>query len=269
MSILLFGASGQIGAHLAAQGDCIAIPRTECDLADTSEARIAALLDTHAPSHVINATAYTRVDDAEKQRDLTESLNATAPRLIAAAAASRHIPFIHLSTDYVFDGKRGPYCETDAVNPINHYGASKLRGEQAALAAGAIVFRLQWVFDGRGHNLFPAIRQLLAERDELAMVADQWGAPSYAGHLATAILAARDVPAGLYHMAPPGVTSRHGFACAMAAALGSRCHIRPITSAEFPRPAQRPLDTRLNTDKLTALGITLPHWTEGLNALCK
>ena len=264
MSILIFGGSGQVGAHLVAQSGGTAIPRSACDLTTASEAQLAALLDHHQPPPLINAAAYTKVDDAEKQRELTETLNAIAPRRIAAAAASRNIKLLHLSTDYVFDGRHGPYREDDTTNPLNHYGASKLRGEQAVLELGATVFRIQWVFDVRGHNLFPGLRQLLGERAQLDMVADQWGAPSYAGHLATAILAARDVPAGLYHLAAAGFTSRHGFASAMAAAMGSKCHIRPITSPELPRPAQRPLDTRLDTAKLAALGVSMPHWREGL-----
>ena len=265
MTALIFGGSGQVGAHLVAQSGGVAVTRAECDLSTATEAQIGAILDHHKPTHIVNAAAHTRVDDAESERDLAEALNATAPRHIAAAAAARGIPCIHLSTDYVFDGKSGaPYRETHPTNPINHYGASKLRGEEAALAHGATVLRIQWVFDIRGHNLFPAIRQLLAERERIRMVADQWGAPSYAGHLATAILAARAVPPGLYHLAPPGFTSRHGFACALAGLMGSKCHIAPITSPEFPRPAQRPLDTRLDTAKLTALGIAMPHWQAGL-----
>ena len=261
MSILLFGANGQVGARLARQAECIAVPRSLCDFTALDIATVEQLLETHRPTHIINAAGYTAVDQAESQSELAYAVNAEAPKLLAQLAAEHAIPFIHFSTDYVFDGTAAPYGEEARVHPLNHYGKSKLYGEQAALDAGATVFRLQWLFDHRGSNFLRTMRRLLTERSTLTVVADQFGAPSFAGHIAGAVLASLNKPAGLYHLAASGHTSWHGFACAIADAIGSNCAIAPITTAEYPTPAARPKDTRLDTSKL---GLTLPHWRDGM-----
>lgn len=265
MSILLFGAHGQVGARIAQQAECIALSRNDADFMALDIAAVEKLIDRHQPTHIINAAGFTAVDAAETQSETAYAVNAAAPKTIAQAAAGHGIPFFHFSTDYVFDGVNGaPYAEDARVNPLNHYGKSKLYGEQAALDAGGRVFRLQWVFDTRGSNFYLSMRRLLAERATLNVVADQLGAPSHARHIARAVLQSLALPAGLYHLAPQGYTSWHGFACAIAAGMKSNCAIAPITSAEYPLPATRPRDTRLNTSKLTAHGITLPHWRDGL-----
>ncbi len=266
-SILVFGAQGQLGYRLAEQAgdDAIAITRAQCDFTALDPAQVEALITTHQPRWIINAAAYTAVDDAERQLELAYAINAEAPKILARLAAKYAVRFTHFSTDYVFDGESdAPSTETARCNPLGQYGKSKLYGEQAALDAGAQVFRLQWVYDTRGRNFFATMRRLLAERDAVKVVADQLGAPSYAPHLARAVLAAEPLAPGLYHLAPAGHTSWHGFACTIAQGMGINTAIAPITTAEYPTPARRPRDTRLATNKLAEAGIALPHWQDGL-----
>lgn len=270
--LLLFGANGQLGARLMQQCAereiaCVALTRAECDAATIDDRRLRALIESHAPTHILNATAYTAVDKAESEKELTYTINADAPKIMAETAQACGVPFIHFSTDYVFDGTRGaPYTEEAATHPLNVYGASKLAGEAAALSAGATVFRLQWVYDTRGSNFLLQMRKHFAAQHTMRIVADQWGTPSYAKHLADAVLDGLQLPSGLYHLTPAGFTSWHGFACEIHRAIPQPLTqaIAAITSAEYPSAATRPLDTRLNTDKLAAHGITLPHWRDGL-----
>ena len=280
--ILLWGANGQVGARLvqacAERGvACVPLTRAEVDLAALNPHRLRALIEAHAPTHLINAAAYTAVDKAESEKELAYKINAEAPKLLVEAAQSFDLPCIHFSTDYVFDGLGGaPYSETAITHPLNVYGASKLDGEQAVLDAGGTVFRLQWVYDTRGSNFFLRMRELMSPplsppasgggRGGLRIVADQLGAPTFAKHIATAVLDALAIPRGLYHLAAQGFTSWHGFTCAIHAGMPQTVtqSILPIASTEYPLAATRPLDTRLNTDKLAAHGIALPHWQEGL-----
>ena len=268
MSILVFGARGQVGSELLAQSpDAIGVDRTALDFAAPDATAIERLLEAYHPDYLINAAAYNAVDRAEEEPELTHRINAVTPALLAAIAQRRGIPFIHFSSDYVFDGAEAPYTETAATNPLGVYARSKLAGEQAALDAGAKVFRLQWVYGATGSNFYLTMRKLLAERSTLTVVADQIGAPTHAGHIAQAVLQSLRLPAGLYHMAAAGHTSWHGFACAIAQATQSNCAIAPITLAEYPASAVRPKDTRLDITKLATHGITLPHWREGLKDL--
>lgn len=266
MSLLIFGANGQLGRRLAAQApDCAALSRRECDFSQPNELAIERLLEAYQPSHILNAAAYTQVDQAESEPELAQRVNGETPRLLAEIARRRGIPFIHFSTDYVFDGSEAPYAETAPTGPLNAYGRSKLYGEQAALDAGGTVFRLQWLYDTTGRNFFLTMRALLAERERLTVVADQRGTPSFVPHIATAVLQSLDAAPGVYHLVPGGDTSWHGFACAIRARIGSHCAIAPITTAEYPAPAPRPKDTRMNNSKLA---LTVPHWREGLNEAC-
>lgn len=265
MKLLLFGATGQVGARLLERvPGAIAPTRAQCDFTRLDADTLERLLEQERPSHIINAAAYTDVDKAEAEPELAQRINGDAVAVLAQAAQRHGIALLHCSTDYVLDGAGGPYRETARTNPLNAYGRSKQYGEQAALDAGARVFRLQWVYDTRGRNVYLTLRRLLAERDTLPVVADQWGAPSYAPHIAEALLRARDVPPGLYHMTAAGFTSWHGFACAIAEGMDARCTIAPILSAEYPAAATRPKDTRLDTGALAAHGIALPHWRDGL-----
>lgn len=265
--VLLFGANGQIGFRLAQQlgDDCIALDRAACDVTTLDAKKIHVLIEAHQPTHLINATGYTQVDAAETDEVTAMQVNAAAPLLLAQVAAARGLHFTHFSTDYVFDGKRGaPYAETAATQPVNRYGASKLVGEAEVLAAGGTVFRLQWLYDVRGRNFFQTLHRLLAEGKSLRIVADQLGAPSFAPDIAACVIQAlmRNIPAGLYHLTAGGHTSWHGFACAIAA--GHAVPIEPITSAEYPLPAARPRDARLDCSALASHGIAMPHWRDGL-----
>lgn len=274
--ILLFGSRGQLAFRLnetliQAGFDVTAIDRAQCDFANTTPKQIATIIRAVEPQLVINAAAYTAVDNAESEPELAQRINGEAPAMVAEACAEAQIPLIHFSTDYVFDGALGePYKEGAKTNPLCVYGKSKLAGEQAVTAAGGYVFRLQWVFDNRGKNFFFTMKKLMAERAELRVVADQLGSPSNAAHIAQAVTKAvpmifsKSLPAGIYHLAAGGDTSWHGFALAIAQALGSTARVVPIVSAEYPTPAQRPKDGRLDTSKLASCGITMPHWREGL-----
>jgi dTDP-4-dehydrorhamnose reductase len=272
MSMLILGSNGMLGGRLAeALPEANAIGRAQIDFLTADERSIEKIIAAFEPSIIINAAAYTAVDAAEKEPDIARRVNGFMPGLLARIAAGHAIPFIHFSTDYVFDGAAGkPYVERDATRPLNIYGETKLAGEQAALAAGAHVFRLQSVFDARGNNFFKRLMQFIATQSELRIAADQIAAPTHAAHVAQAVMRMlpliqkKTLPAGVYHLAAAGHTSRHGFACAVAEAMRTSIPIAPITTAEFPVPATRPRDTRLDCSALASHGITLPHWREGL-----
>ena len=277
-SLLMFGVTGQIARRLretlAAQYDMTALDRAACDFAVADQRKLETIMRAVEPSLIVNATGYTAVDRAESEPDLAKRINGTVPGLIAIAAQIHEIPFLHFSTDYVFDGVRGMcYTEEDRPNPLNVYGESKQQGEETVLAAGGHVFRLQWVYDTSGQNFFTTMQRLLRERTELRVVADQIGAPTSAQDVAHATAQALPLirngglPAGLYHLTAQGQTSWHGFTCAMAEMLGANASVLPIASAEYPLPATRPKDTRLDCSKLAAYGIQLPHWRQALTAL--
>jgi len=276
--LLLFGANGQLGARLTtaftdAGYEVTALDRAACDFATADAKKIDTILRAVDPAVIVNAAAYTAVDKAEQEQALAQRVNAEVPSLLAAAAQAQHVPLIHCSTDYVFDGGSAPYAENAPKRPLNVYGESKRAGEEAVLQSGGYVFRLQWVYDRQGRNFYRTARKLLTERSELSIVADQIGAPSSARDIAGAMvdaaaaIRAGTLPPGAYHLAARGHTSWHGFACAIAALAQSKAVIAPITSAEYPLPAARPTDTRLDTSLLARHGITLPHWREGLKAL--
>lgn len=274
--IVLFGVHGQVGrclhsAFTRAGYEVTGIDRTRCDFATATAKEIAVIIRAVEPQLVINAAAYTAVDLAETETALAMRINVEIPELIAHSCAEQSTPFLHFSTDYVFDGARGaPYAVDAPTNPISAYGASKLAGEVGIKKHGGHIFRLQWVFAGVGKNFFLTMKQLLATREEVRVVADQLGAPSHAEHIAQAVVSAApaiisaEIPQGVYHLAAGGHTSWHGFACAIADASGSHARIVPITTTEYPTVAARPRDTRLDCGDLARYGIRMPHWREGL-----
>lgn len=277
-AILLFGSNGQLGARLTAAltyagYEVTALDRAQFDFAEATAKQVETTLRAVEPALIINAVAYTAVDKAESQYDLALRINGEMPRMLAEAAKAAAIPFLHFSTDYVFDGVRGRYTESAPTNPLNAYGETKLAGEEGVSAAGGHVFRLQWVYDTRGQNFLRTMQKLLAEKPALNIVADQMGAPSSARDLAHAVtqavplIMASTLPAGVYHLTAAGYTSWHGFTCAIAKLLNHTIPIHPITSAEYPLPATRPLDGRLDCSALAAHGIALPHWQDGLKTL--
>lgn len=274
--IVLFGSNGQLGARLltaleSAGYEVTAIDRARCDFATATAKDIAVIIRAVEPALVINAAAYTAVDQAEAEPELAMRINSEVPAMIAVACAEQHAPLIHFSTDYVFDGLGGaPYHAKATTNPLSVYGRSKLAGERSVVTQGGYVFRLQWVYDVRGKNFFLTMRRLLREREEVRVVADQLGSPSYAPHIANAVVEAlpkifsKQVPPALYHLTAEGHTSWHGFACAIAESMGVATRVMPIVTAEYPTQAQRPKDCRLDCSALASYGITMPHWREGL-----
>jgi len=284
--ILLTGVNGQVGWELqralAPLGEVIAADRSRLDLADTAAIRRA--VDAIAPDLIVNPAAYTAVDKAETEPDLVHAINAAAPGELAQAAAVRGIPLVHFSTDYVFDGRKPtPYTEVDAPNPLGVYGATKLAGEQAVQRAGAphLILRASWVYGLRGRNFLLTMQRLLRERETLAVVNDQFGAPTWSRLIAeaTALVIARwlDRPeqtatSGIYHLSCGGRTSWHGFTAAIRAHLAESdaklAHLTAIPTSGYPTPAARPANSQLDCDKLAAtFGVRLPDWEITL-ALC-
>ena len=289
MTVLLFGGNGQVGHELRrslrALGDVVVTTRSgqlpegaRCEVADFDRPdSLAALVQRVAPAIVVNAAAYTAVDKAEDDVDAAFRTNAEAPGVLARACALRDIPFVHYSTDYVFDGQGSrPYREDDPTAPLGVYGASKLAGEDAIRAAGGrhLILRTAWVYGQHGHNFMKTMLRLGAERDELRVVADQVGTPTPAALIAdvtTELLGLRDAPSGTFHLTPRGDTSWHGFAEAIfeeALALGlipRAPKVIPIATSDYPTRARRPGYSRLDIGRLEqVLGRALPEWRTGL-----
>ena len=275
-TILVTGARGQLGCELAAaltlHGRVVALNRAALDLADAQALRAA--LRLHAPALIVNAAAYTAVDRAESDVAAATRINADAPRIMAEHARSHGAVLIHYSTDYVFDGTaREPYDEEAPTGPQSVYGATKLAGEEAIRASGAaaLVLRTSWVYGLRGSNFLLTMRRLAAERDELRIVADQFGVPNWCRELAraTARLVGRGMPylarhSGLYHMSAGGVASWFEFARAIVGDV-PRPRVVPITTADYPTPARRPAYAVLSTVRFErTFGFALPHWRASL-----
>lgn len=283
LRVLVTGRNGQVGAELAQAltpwAEVHALSREELDLA--SDDSIRAAVERLHPQLIVNAAAYTAVDKAESEPELAQRINADAVATLAAAARATGAAVIHYSTDYVFDGTLDrPYRETDTTHPLSVYGRTKLAGEQALAAAGIpyLVLRTSWVYGPRGKNFLRTILALAAQRPELRIVADQTGAPTWARDIAhaTRTIAAQwmDAPAtlqqrsGLYHLTAAGATSWFGFAEAALANRPATAKLTPIATAEYPTAAARPLNSRLDCDKLErAFGVRLPDWRRSLDAV--
>ena len=273
--ILLTGKTGQVGHELqrtlAPLGEVIAVDRAGLDLANQEALR--RTLRKLRPDIIVNAAAYTAVDRAEDEAQLAHAGNAIAPGVMAEEARELGALLVHYSTDYVFDGsKAGAYREDDATNPLNVYGRSKLAGEQAIIASGCrhLIFRTSWVYGLRGKNFLRTMQALAAQRQELRVVSDQIGAPTWSRLIAeaTALAVRQDAPSGLYHLSSGGSTSWHGFAQAILAAQGWAGTLHAIPASDYPTPAQRPANSRLDHTKLgAALGLALPDWRLALE-LC-
>lgn len=286
-TVLLFGANGQVGNELRrtlrALGTVVALDIPEVDFSRPESLRD--VMRAHRPRIIVNAAAYTAVDKAESESELAFTINAGAPGVLAEEAEALDACLVHYSTDYVFDGRKQlPYVEVDAPNPLSVYGRSKLEGERAVEACKKyLIFRTSWVIGTHGHNFVKTMLRLAGERDTLRVVADQIGAPTSAALLAavtakTLSQTAERLPGdsrwGLYHLAAAGETSWHDLArhvIARAGAMGLQLKtkpeaVAPISSAEYPTPATRPANSRLDTFKLrSAFGLTLSDWTVGVN----
>ena len=280
--VLVTGAAGMLGSQVllsmpdgeSAVGtdlkEAPGVPAVGVDLADAVQ--VAALFEEHGPfSGVIHCAAYTAVDKAEEEPELARRVNADACEVLATECARHGVPLVMISTDFVFDGAKGaPYVETDATGPLSVYGATKLEGEQRALAAhpeGTRVVRTQWLYGPRGKHFPKTIEGLAREREELKVVADQFGSPTSTLELSPALWdVLRKGEPGVYHAACEGSCSWYELACAVVVFCGiESVKVLPCTTEEFPRPAQRPANSVLDCGKLTALrGKALAPWREAL-----
>ena len=281
--VLLIGAKGQVGQELQVTlpslGEVISIGREELDL--TNSEKISQLIREIHPDYLVNAAAYTAVDKAETEPDLAYSINATAPKIMAEAAEKIKAKFLHISTDYVFDGRKNtPYLETDLTNPLGVYGQSKLRGEEEikTVNSQAIILRTAWVYGSYGKsNFVKTMLRLGKEREELKVVVDQVGSPTWAKDIAAAIthlLINADNPAGIYNFTNSGVASWFDLTKAIfeeAKISGIPLKIQrviPITTAEYPTPAVRPAYSVLSGQKISQqLGYIPPYWRDSLKAM--
>jgi len=280
MKLVVTGRHGQVARALAERGrsagvEVVCLARPEVDL--TEPGLVARAIEATRGDIVINAAAYTAVDKAEAEPDLAMRVNGEGARAVAAAAARTGRPVVQVSTDYVFDGALDrPYCEDDPVGPLGVYGRTKLAGETAVAAANArhVIARTAWVYSPFGHNFLKTMLRLGLTRDEVGVVADQWGAPTSALDLADALIAmARRLAGepdnaslyGAFHATGSLYTSWAGFAAAIfaqAAMLGRRpVAVTPISTAQYPTPAARPANSRLDAGKLHRVyGLALPEW---------
>lgn len=278
--VAVIGAKGQLGSRLCEMLGDRALPLTRdvCDVTDANA--LQAWLDAAQPAAIINTSAYTNVEKAEEEGAHADRINRDAPRMMAEWAALHARPFIHISTDYVFDGSKGePYKEGDTAHPLNRYGQSKAEGESAVIAvnADALVLRVSWLYDARGKNFFTTIADKLLAGHALTVVADQQGTPCYAPDIAQAIitLLQQPLPSGILHMVQEGYTSWYGFACAIKQALEQRLgktfsDITPIDAASYPTCAKRPADSRLDTSRLYSISpVRLAAWQDAAERAVK
>lgn len=281
LRILISGQQGQVSQALQQRlqnmGELIVLGRDQLDLSQPESIR--PVVRDIKPDLIINAAAHTAVDQAESEPELAFAINATSPGVFAEEAAALGVPLIHYSTDYVFDGsKAGAWVEADTPNPLGVYGNSKLAGERAIAAAGGqhLILRTSWVYSLTGRNFLLTMQRLLQEREKLSIVADQIGAPTWAGTIAASTGALierwRDgAPGawGVYHLTASGETSWFGFAEAIGQQLinsGKPCAaLEPIASSAYPTPAARPLNSRLDCSLLQReWGVSQPDWHDAL-----
>lgn len=285
MKILLAGAAGQVGQAIVAafqqysQHQLIACTRAELDITDLAALHIA--VHQYRPDMLINAAAYTAVDKAEQEPELAFAINALGAENLAKVCQALAIPFVHLSTDYVFDGiKTQAYVETDATNPQGVYGMSKWQGEQAirALWPQHYIVRVSWVFGVHGHNFVKTMLRLAAERDELRVVADQYGAPTSAASIAACLgsmlpFIEQRQHCGTYHYTNQPVTTWYDFATEIIGQARARTPLKvqsltAIASEDYPTPAKRPANSALNSDKIQQqFGVSSPAWQEELHTV--
>ena len=269
--MLVFGKTGQVATELGRLEGVTCLGRAEADLSDLDTC--AAAIRAHRPRAVINAAAYTAVDRAEDEEPLAAAINARAPSVIAQTCADLGIPFVHISTDYVFDGTgTQPWRPSDATAPQNAYGRTKLAGEDGVRAAGGAhaILRTSWVFSAHGANFVKTMLRLSETRNALLVVADQIGGPTPARAIAAACvaianqLAADPGKSGTYHFSGAPDVSWHAFASAIFARANRDVALTPIATSAYPTPASRPLNSRMDcTATQAAFGIPQPDWRAG------
>ncbi len=289
MKILLFGKNGQVGwelqRSLSPLGELVALDSRSGNLCGdfTDPKGLAETVRKVAPDIIVNAAAHTAVDRAESEPDLARTINATAPSLLAEEAKKLNAWLVHYSTDYVFDGSgEKPWKESDPTGPLNVYGKTKLEGEDLIVQSGCrhLIFRTSWVYGARGGNFAKTMLRLAHERDAIKVIADQTGSPTGADLLADvtahAIRAARhnsDI-SGLYHLVAAGEVTWHGYASfvldfARQKGISLKAKtIEPVPTSEFPTPARRPRNSRMNTEKIkAAFDLHLPDWQSGVERM--
>ncbi len=291
MKILVTGKNGQVGFELqrslADLGEVCAVDVEDCDLTDASA--IVSLVEKIKPGLIVNPAAYTAVDKAESEQEIAFTINATAPKVLAAQANLLHIPIIHYSTDYIFDGmKDGVYVEDDLANPQSIYGKTKWQGEKnvRAMCPQHVILRTSWVFGAHGGNFLKTILKLAQERDELKIIADQFGAPTSArlladstAEIAMLLLGGDSIrKAGTYNLVASGETTWHGYASKvveLANQLGVNTKIQardiqPISTEAYPLPAPRPKNSRLDAQKIRNIfGIEIQDWSIDVERVLK
>lgn len=272
MKILVFGKTGQVATELQRQADVIALARDQADLSKPEEC--AAVVRATDADVIINAAAYTAVDKAEDEEPLANLINGAAPAAMARAAADRNIPFLHISTDYVFDGTGTlPFLPDARTGPLGAYGRSKLLGEIGVRGANGphAILRTSWVFSAHGANFVKTMLRLGAERDQLGIVADQIGGPTAAADIAAALLQMAKSfhhganHTGTYHFSGAPDTSWAGFAREIFSQSGLTVQVNDISTSDFPTPAQRPANSRMDCTALSAsFDIQRPDWRQSL-----
>jgi dTDP-4-dehydrorhamnose reductase len=283
--VLVTGANGQVGQELrvlAASYPTFEFVFTSHDIMPVNdEAAVQKVFAAHHPVYCINCAAYTAVDKAESEQDMAYQVNAEGTRILAAACKANNTRFIHISTDYVFNGQSpAPYTEDAATDPVNTYGATKLKGEQLCLQYNpeAIIIRTAWVYSSFGKNFVKTMMKLMHDRPAISVVSDQVGAPTYAADLAKCMMHivagdhAKTINwvAGIYHYSNQGRISWHEFAVAIKELTGSACTVNPIPSEQYPTPAKRPAFSLLDTNKIrTTFHTTIPEWKESLQTCIK
>lgn len=277
MTVLVFGRTGQVAMELQARADVMALGRDQADLSDP--AACAAVIRQTRPEAVINAAAYTAVDQAESEADLAAVVNSAAPAAMAQACAKLGIPFVHISTDYVFDGSgQAPWPIDAPTGPLGAYGRTKLMGEEGVRSAGGphAILRTSWVVSAHGKNFVKTMLRLGAERDRLTIVADQIGGPTAAGDIAEASLSIAaqlgDDPSksGTYHFSGAPDVSWADFAREIFAQAGLSCAVEDIPTSDFHTPAKRPANSRMDCSATEAtFGIARPDWRQSLTRILK
>ena len=274
--IIVTGANGQLGRELRELStsypgyDFIFTTRHELPL-DNSDV-INEFIKKHQPGYFINCAAYTAVDKAESEKELAYKINAEAPGIIAEACKKNSVRLMHISTDYVFNGLgKTPYKEEDTNDPVNLYGATKLEGEKRVtrLNPDAIIIRTAWVYSVFGNNFVKTMLRLMGEKEQINVVNDQFGTPTYAADLAEVILqiiSSKQWEAGVYHFSNAGQISWYDFAVAIKEASGSACKVNPITTSEYPTPAKRPHYSVLDKTKIQqTFDISIQDWKTSLS----
>ena len=276
MTVLVFGKTGQVAQELARLGGVRCLDRAQADLSDP--AACAAIIANTDATAVINAAAYTAVDRAEDDEALATTINGHAPTAMAKAAAARGLPFVQISTDYVFDGSGDqPWMPDAPTAPLNAYGRSKLIGEEGVRAARGphVILRSSWVFSAHGTNFVKTMLRLSESRDQLTVVADQIGGPTWAGDIARVCLTLAEAltnghPGGTYHLSGGPDTSWADFARGIFAQAGRDTQVTGIPSADYPTPAKRPANSRLDCTSLARdFTIPRPDWRAGLTHVLK